>query len=619
MSDPALNADRASIFVPRPYLAPAHAQTRPRELKGGYALPGPLHGPPRELPPTQEWLARWDEGKWGFWAILKILFPLAIKVIHSRLTSSSWRREFWAEVREVIERLGGLWTEIGDLLARRPDLIGPEGELEMAGLRPTHSSFPIEVTELLFLKQFGSELSERFSRFDELPLSVGIYSQTYRARLRQPDVEVIVKVLRPDVAALLLRDSGILHTLIRLSGWFGFSDRLGLPKLEWEVKQWLVRSSDLRYQAASMKRLKRSLRRHRVYVPRPYYDVCSSHFLSAEFLDAPTLAEWQRLAVADPNAADTWMKRNNINRHRLSRRLFQSFLRQVLVDNLFHSDLTPSNVILFRNGRFGIPTAGPVSSLDRQFATYMGQMFRAIAASDYSKAVDFLFLMCDSLPRLGLNELRVELVRLGRTYEMKSELHGVSFAEKSYGALSSQISELMFKWGVVRSWQGINIDLGWTNLEQSLQILNPDFNFRGELKRYFERVDIWNSSLGGQEGIRIKIGRLVATLSEQTMLIGAQLRRRAQRFEGISKASYLGIVFFRAMFGLVLVMMALVIVAHLGFERHNILRNSVFGRVMEWIARQPLTYSYFLAAFGVYSLFWLSRVVRRLAQTERAN
>src|ERR1700761_4152328 len=125
MSDPALNADRVSIFVPRPYLTPAHAQIRPRELRGGYALPDPLQGPPRELPPTQEWLARWDEGKWGFWAIFKILFPLAIKFVRSRLTSSSWRRQIWAEIRAVIERLGGLWTEIGDLLARRPDLIGP--------------------------------------------------------------------------------------------------------------------------------------------------------------------------------------------------------------------------------------------------------------------------------------------------------------------------------------------------------------------------------------------------------------------------------------------------------------------------------------------------------------
>jgi ubiquinone biosynthesis protein len=598
---------------------PAHAQMQTRELKGGYLLPDPLEAPPRQLPPTQEWLTRWDEGKWGVWAVLKILLPLAFKALRSRVTSSSWRGEFWADVREIIERLGGLWTEIGVLLARRPDLVGPEGQLEMAKLQPARNSFPIEVTELLFLKQFGGELSEFFSRFDELPLSVGSYSQTYRARLREPDAEVIVKVLRPDVAALLSRDSHILHTLIRLSGWFGFAHRLGLPKLEWEVKQWLIRSSDLRYQAASMKRLKSSLRSHKVYVPRIFYSLCSSHFLTAEFLDAPTLAEWQSLAAVDPEAAHSWMKRNNIDPRRLSRRLFQSFLRQFLVDNLFHSDLEPSNIILFRNGRFGVPTAGLVASLDKQFAMYQAQMFRAIASSDYSKAVDFIFLMCDSLPRVGLNELRVELIRLGRSYQMRSELHGVSFAEKSYGALSSQMSELMFKWGVVRSWQGINIDRGWTNLEQSLRILNPNFDLRGELQRYFEKSDIWSSSIGGKEGIRIRIGRLVATLSEQMMLIGAQLRRRAQSFEGISKASYLGIVFFRAMFGFVLLVMALVLFAHVGLQRYSFLRDTRVARFADWLAHLPIADDFYLAAFGIYALYWLHRVVRRLAQTERSS
>ena len=618
MTEPDLIIDQTRVYRRRPLLEKPAAAAPVGTFRGTFDLPDPLPPFPRQIPKTQEWLSRWDEGRWGLWATLKLVAPFALRVLRKRLMSRSWRRQSWAEARRFLESLGGLWIEVGLLLGKRPDLLGREAQEEMALLKPAYNAFPIEVTELLFLRQFGNSLADTFSRFDSQPISIGVFSQTYRAHLRKPDVEVAVKVLRPDVAALLSRDLGMLHTVIRISRWFGIAGRFGLGRLEWEVKQWLIHASDLRYQAASMRRIRKTLKRQKVFVPRPYDHASSSHFLTAEYTNAPTLAELQGLFAFNPAQATAWMDLNRVNLRTLGRRVFQSFLRQVFVDNLFHSDLSPSNLILFQNNRFALPTSGPVASLDKQFATYCAQMFRAIANSDYTKAVDYLFLTCDSLPRVGLADLRLELVRLYRAFEMRSELRGLTFAERSFGALSTEISAVMFRNGVVRSWQGVNLDRGWTNIEQSLEFLNPDFSLRDELQHYFKKADLSTATIFGKEGVRVRISRLIASLSEQAMFLGTQLRRRAQGLEGVSKAAYVAAVFFRALYRMVLIVVVCLLIAHYGLHEHlGLLNNTLFRRLADWTRERTKAEIYTFVIVGLYAIFVLRRVVRRLSQRER--
>jgi ubiquinone biosynthesis protein len=607
---------RTFRLVPPPEPMPEEASPAGK-LKGGYLVPQPLPDHPREERVSQEWLTRWDEGTWGVVATLKLLTPVSLRAMRSWLFKGS-RPRFWAELRVLMESLGGLWVEIGLLLAKRPDLIGEAAQAEMAKLRPPVNEFPVEVAELLFLKQFGESVEDRFARFDPRPVSIGVFSQTYRGRLRDPDIEVAVKVLRPDVAALLQRDLGILRTVMRIGGWVSAVRALGFGKLQWEIEQWLIQWSDLRYQAASLRRIRGSLKRHKVYVPRVFLKASSNNFLTTEFLAGPTLADVQRLCEYDPEQAQEWMRANGIKPCKLGRRIFQSYMRQALQDNLFHCELSPANIVLLQNSRFALATAGPVAALDKQFATYQSQMFRAIATSDYSKAVDYLFLTCDALPRVGQNELRIELVRLYRSFEMRSELHGVGFSERSFGALSSEISAVMFRNGVARSWQGVNLDRGWTNLEQSLQFLDPEFNLREELQRYFRAADRMNSSIVGKEGVRVKIGRLVASLSEHAMFLGVQLRRRAQSFEGISKASYIAAVFFRAI--LRIVALALVGMAAARFGLHYklpFLEGTWVHRLALSVESQPKPILALLVAMGLYTLVILRGVVARLMQRER--
>jgi ubiquinone biosynthesis protein len=607
---------RAFQLVPPPEPMPEDAAPAGK-LKGGYLVPQPLPEHPKEERVSQEWLTRWDEGKWGLVATLKLLAPVSFRAARSWLFKGS-RPRFWAELRQLMESLGGLWVEIGLLLAKRPDLIGQAAQEEMAKLRPPVNEFPVEVAELLFLKQFGESVDERFSRFDPKPVSIGVFSQTYRARLRNPDLEVAVKVLRPDVGALLQRDLGILRTVMAIGSWSAAVRALGFGKLRWEIEQWLIQWSDLRYQAASLRRIRRSLKRHKTYVPRVFLNASSNNFLTTEFLAGPTLADLQRFSEYDPRAANEWMRANGIKPRKLGRRIFQSYMRQALQDNLFHCELSPANIVLLQNSRFALATAGPVAALDKQFATYQSQMFRAIAGSDYTKAVDYLFLTCDALPRVGINDLRVELVRLYRSFEMRSELHGVGFADRSFGALSSEISAVMFRNGVARSWQGVNLDRGWTNIEQSLQFLDPEFHLREELQRYFRGADRMNSSIAGSEGVRVKIGRLVASLSEHAMFLGAQLRRRAQSFEGISKASYIAAVFFRALLRLVGLALLGMLAARFGLHyKLPFLEGTWVHRFATSVERQPKPILGLLTVMGLYTLLILRGVVARLMERER--
>src|SRR5437763_8525814 len=73
------------------------------DFRGGYYLPDPLPPFPRKVQPSQEWLTRWDEGTWGFWATVKLITPMAFHVVRNRLTTRAWRRKSWAEFRHFLQ------------------------------------------------------------------------------------------------------------------------------------------------------------------------------------------------------------------------------------------------------------------------------------------------------------------------------------------------------------------------------------------------------------------------------------------------------------------------------------------------------------------------------------
>jgi ubiquinone biosynthesis protein len=78
----------------------------------------------------------------------------------------------------------------------------------------------------------------------------------------------------------------------------------------------------------------------RVVIPAAYHDLSTRRVLVMERLDGVPVSK------AGPALAG-----GGIDRERLARALFDSLLRQIMVDGIFHADPHPGNILLLDDGR----------------------------------------------------------------------------------------------------------------------------------------------------------------------------------------------------------------------------------------------------------------------------
>jgi ubiquinone biosynthesis protein len=573
------------------------------------APPPPVYG---EWGPEQ-----WEQAQWPLPKILRMLASWVV-----RLSFLRWirRRPDLAaqQVRHLFEQLGGLWIEVGRLLSRRTDLFSAAYCQELAKIAQPRLAVPFEVTQMLFERDIKVPLESEFSRFDETPIAVLPFGQVYRARRRNGQ-EVMVKVQRPDVAAIFKRDIAILRTVTRALETLRIWPYLRWKELLWEIEHTLTQESDLRYEAANLRRMRKKLRRHNVYVPRVCRDLSSAHILTTEYIAAPTLRDVLRLAEGNSLLAGHWFKVNRISRKKLGRRLLNTFLRQVLEDNLFHTNLSPENVLVFQDSRFALVGFSDVSSLEKYFLSIHGLSLRALSDRDYVKVVDYLFLQCDVLPAVELSPLRVEIGRLLRAFEARAALHGAIYEEKSYLALSNEISHLMIRRRAVQSWQSVNIARAWMHLDDSLRYLLPNINFVKMLGAYFEAADKRRWKGLRREGLGNLAGSLVSSITEQWMFLSAQLRKKAQVFQGVGKAAYFASTLLR--FAYRLGFLAMLAAGWVFLNQHfphrlGWLHQTSLGQLARQVRHFPIEIWTPALIAAAYVTYLLRRTGRRMAQNE---
>jgi aarF domain-containing kinase len=109
----------------------------------------------------------------------------------------------------------------------------------MAVLQDACPPTSMESIERLYRKDIGHSLDEDFSYFDPVPLGVASLAQVHRARLRDSDLEVAVKIQHPEVARYSVIDTNttrfIFDTVERWFpeisiGWLGEEMEYSLPQ-----------------------------------------------------------------------------------------------------------------------------------------------------------------------------------------------------------------------------------------------------------------------------------------------------------------------------------------------------------------------------------------------------
>ena len=160
------------------------------------------------------------------WILFTWFFvQLAWLRISGRLTGAESGRR----LRDVFERLGGLWIKFGQLLSLRTDVFSYEFCRELGRLQDQATAFPPRVAREIIERELGGPLEQYFDQFDEAPLAAASIGQVHLARLPGQGVWVAVKVQRPYTDWVFTRELALVRLVVRAARrlWF-------VPDLRWE-------------------------------------------------------------------------------------------------------------------------------------------------------------------------------------------------------------------------------------------------------------------------------------------------------------------------------------------------------------------------------------------------
>ncbi len=394
---------------------------------------------------------------------------------------------FAIDVRRVFQDLGGLWIKVGQLMSLRSDVLPESVCIELARLQSRAEGFDPKVAMARIVAELGRPIDNVFSRFDEMPFAAASLAQGHYAILRDTNTPVVVKVQRPGVAEGFRRDLNFIKSVVGFLRFFNIAQWLNFDDMMWELGEIMREEVDYRYESANLVRLRKNLISHDILTPKPYLNYCTPGVMVMEFMSGIPMADFIALQRSDPMRARSWLSENDIAEEVVAQKLISSLLRQVFEDNLFHGDLHPGNIMLFRNDGVSFIDFGTAGTLEPEFLEIYSIAISSIVKRRYRRASDYILALCKLAPSSDLNNVRDEMVRAFRSWEMRSNLHNATYFERSLSAANDEINKILTENRIQPSWALLKLARTLGTLDATIAALVPNRDIRGFYVEYFRQ------------------------------------------------------------------------------------------------------------------------------------
>ncbi len=460
--------------------------------------------------------------------VVKLFVGYRITNIRYKISGRYTAKDSAVRLREVFENLGGLWIKAGQLVAMRNDLLPDIVCKELARLQNRAVGFPYEKVQASFRSDMGKEIEDVFEWFDPQPFAAASVSQVHFAKLPKVANKVCVKILRPDGNEAFQRDLAIISKTIGFFSFFGLGKYLHLHEALYELEQMVREELDFRYEAANMLRMRKSLKSHSIFVPRVYEKHCGCHTLTTEHIRGVLMTDFIELGKSDPKALKNWCAVNNVKPKKVATKLFQSAMRQLFEDNLFHADLHPGNIFLLKDSKLVLIDFGTIGTSGATFLSNYRASLRALSQQDFVKATDLSLMMTITPPSIErIAPLRKDLIRLYREWDARTHLSGIPYHERSMASAGGDSGKVMAKHKVQLSWEFMRISRTWATLDASISHLCPDANYMKFFRDYFENATRRKRRLAYIVPKTMEIARdTITTMGEYEALLSPALRSR---------------------------------------------------------------------------------------------
>lgn len=196
--------------------------------------------------------------------------------------------------RRTLEEAGGVFIKFGQVLSTRTDLFAPVFIEELSQLQQNVKALPKEqVTEIL-RKSMAQPIEEVFSKLEKEPLASASIGQIHRGVLRKTNEEVIIKMQRPEVSAIMRDD---LDILVEFAEWVSskstWAQNIGFRELAVGFANGLREEIDFEIEMRNMIQVKNALEdsKNQVKIPKVYREYSNSTIIVMQYFQGKSISK----------------------------------------------------------------------------------------------------------------------------------------------------------------------------------------------------------------------------------------------------------------------------------------------------------------------------------------
>ena len=289
-------------------------------------------------------------------------------------------------LREALEELGPVFVKFGQALSTRPDLIPSDIATELTRLQDDVPPFPGELAKKVVEKSLEAPLSHHFERFDLEPLASASVAQVHCATLKDGS-EVVVKVLRPGIEAVIDQDLALLYQIARLADrHWPQAKRLRPLEVVADYDKTVHDELDMMREGANASQLRSNFPdSEMIYVPKVYWEHSRREVLVMERIDG--------IPIRDIDA----IRKAGVDLRKLAHNGVEIFFTQAFRDGFFHADMHPGNIFVSEDGQYRAVDFGIMGTLGESDKQYLAENLLAFFNRDY-RAVAMAHLRAGWVP-----------------------------------------------------------------------------------------------------------------------------------------------------------------------------------------------------------------------------
>lgn len=370
------------------------------------------------------------------------------------------------DLADDLEAMGPTYVKLGQVLASRPDILPLPYINALSRLHDGVQPFSFAEVEEIVTTELGVRLSKAFSHFEPTPLAAASLGQVHAATLRDGR-RVVVKIQRPGIDKQIAED---MEVFAQIAEWLDnhteFGRRYRLQSVIEEFRLVLKQELNYELEANNLRIMAKNLAGfERIFVPQPIAGYSTGRVLTMDYVQGRKITALGPLTTLDMPG------------DQLAEELFNAYLKQVLVDGLFHADPHPGNVFLTSDHRIALLDLGMVGTTTPTMQENLLKILIAVSEGKSEDAASVLVNMSELSPEFDEVALRKQVGQL--VIQQRDQ----QLSQLNVGKTLLDVSQTAAREGLFVPSELTLLGKTLLQLDQIGKILNPTFDPNDAIRR----------------------------------------------------------------------------------------------------------------------------------------